>query len=281
MDMLRFLTQKLKSQSINEVTPYHPKETENDEDFNSDSEEENQELQQLNKEGRHGGQISNCCTFTPPTNAVSMCTKPHQPLEDRPCLTENVLQSLSERDRHSSEEELADIEKQCKENQAAEKRKWSQANRWSVNGESSGSSDDEVRDLCSKPVPVLFSSSPPKQLQRLRHVSPGSQVFLANVRSTAESSPRKRHRQGLGDISPHLLNRPSLDFEKMQQKMMFKKHGHGMRARVVKIRSISVSNTSRAAAPARFLCDPAVFSFRSLSTINPLTPVEDPSLAAY
>ncbi|XP_077996540.1 uncharacterized protein LOC144449839 [Glandiceps talaboti] len=273
MDMLRFLTQKLKSQSLNEVTPYEPKEAENDHDFTSDSEEENQEVQHLDKESRHGGLNSNC--FTP------TISKPHQPLEDRPCLTDNVLQpfSLSERDRHSSEEELANIEKQCKENQAAEKRKWSQANRWSFNGDSSGSSDDEVRDLCSKPGPVLFSSSPPKQLQRLCHRVPGNQVFLANVRPTAESSPRKRHRQGLGEISPHLLNRPSLDFEKMQQKMVFKKHGHAVRARVVKIRSVSVSNASRASP--RFLCDPAVFSFRSLSTINPLTPVEDPSLTAY
>ncbi|XP_006823742.1 uncharacterized protein LOC100366878 [Saccoglossus kowalevskii] len=278
--MLRFLTQKLRSQSLNEVTPYDPKEVEKDEDFNSGSEAENQEIEQLSKESRHDGQIASGYPLPVLANTVSICSvKSHQPLEDRPCLTENVFKPLTEKDRHSSEEELENIEKQCKENQAAEKRKWSQVNRLSFNGESPGSSDDEVRDLCFKPVPVLFSSSPPKQLQRLCHRSHGSRVFLANV-GPSDSSPRKRHRQGLGELSPHLLNRPSLDFEKMQQKMYLKKHGPaGVRARVVKIRSLNVSAAARQ--PARFLCDPAVFSFRSISTINSLPPVEDPTLTAY
>ncbi|XP_011612477.1 uncharacterized protein isoform X2 [Takifugu rubripes] len=68
--------------------------------------------------------------------------------------------------------------------------------------------------------------------------------------------------------------RPSLDLEKMQQKMLLKKNCGG-KTRTIKIRSLNNSRPSP-----RFTYDPSIFAFRSLSTGPPcsvLTQPEDPS----
>ncbi|VVC34129.1 Hypothetical protein CINCED_3A021861 [Cinara cedri] len=87
----------------------------------------------------------------------------------------------------------------------------------------SGSSDDEVQGLMStRPTPLKFCASPPSHVHKpgqctvssspplkLVHLSPRQSVSLPNT------SPRKRHR-----TRHHLtrnVQRPCLDFEKMQQ----------------------------------------------------------------
>ena len=118
--------------------------------------------------------------------------------------------------RHSSEEELTGINCTFRE-----KRTWSQANHCnSCEPYSSGSSDEEVKDLLCSTQPVLFSSSPPKGVHRFsKTLSP--RVFLARVSPgcTSSVSPRKRHRQTLSnDVSDAstVIQRPCIDFEKMQ-----------------------------------------------------------------
>ena len=119
-----------------------------------------------------------------------------------------------EHEGNSSEEELSGInlhQFQC------EKRKWSEVAHSGQHPEGHGSSDEEVKDLISMPVPSNFSTSPPKTAARLRRtVSP--KLFLANVSPVCDScwiSPRKRPRHHAG-VSPVVIQRPYLDLEKMQ-----------------------------------------------------------------
>ncbi|XP_072031371.1 uncharacterized protein [Amphiura filiformis] len=279
--MLKFLTQKLRAQSLNEVQPFEPTETDKvsaqevEEEYHTDSEEENLEVEQLFQERK----MCNGNYGSSPGPASIGIVAPHpikpRPLEDSVNSTENIL-SCESRDRHSSEEELAHIERQ-----APEKRKWSQV--CGLNGESSGSSDDEVKELCARPMPLRFSASPPRHLQKItrKHSDGSTMLFVANVGPSISdfASPRKRHRQSCTDDA-YVQNGRCMDFEKMQQKL--RKHSlHGVRgARMVRIKSIQLNNSR---VPPRLLCDPAVFSFRSLSTISPMTPVEDPAphLTAY
>ena len=144
---------------------------------------------------------------------LSLATKP-RPLEDNS--TENILLSSSE--RHSSEEELA-----CLDRQLPEKRKWSQMNNWNRSSDVSSSSDEEVRDLFTKTSsPLQFSTSPPKHLCRLSPKRIDSKThFMANVvgPSGDYTSPRKRHRHAHHDS--HLQSGRRIDFEKMQQVITF------------------------------------------------------------
>lgn len=87
----------------------------------------------------------------------------------------------------------------------------------------SGSSDDEVQGLMStRPMPLKFCASPPSHVHKpgqctvsaspplkLVHLSPRQSVSLPNT------SPRKRHRQR--HHPTRNVQRPCLDFEKMQQ----------------------------------------------------------------
>lgn len=131
--------------------------------------------------------------------------------------------SSTEFERHSSEEELCVLAEAAI---SAPIKKCSPL----VNGinESSGSSDEEVRDLfssniCSKPARHLaFSSSPPKGVHRTPK-SPSSHVFVAAMSSSSpymcSVSPRKRHRQMLSKDDTDdatVMQRPCLDFYKMQ-----------------------------------------------------------------
>lgn len=157
------------------------------------------------------------------------------------CSLDYEPSSSTEFDHHSSEDELAIIN--CGNHELhPEKRKWSQVNRCNSCDDSSCSSDEELRDLLSEPKPLNFSSSPPKGVQKLsRTLSPP--LFLANLSPKSvrlcSVSPRKRHRQtNSSDVSDAtVIQRPCLDFEKMQ-KTLFRKHlPHGVtKARIVKIR---------------------------------------------
>lgn len=270
---LRFLTSKFRAQTLNEVQPFDPSnmvcKISGEEIENTDSEEENLEVEQLFRERRlcsgTMGQVPG------PHQYPSLATKP-RPLEDSS--SENILMSS---ERNSSEEELA-----CMDRHAPEKRKWSQMNQWSRNSDVSSSSDEEVRDLLTKTSsPLQFSTSPPKHLCKLSPKRIDSKThFMTNVVSPSSgdySSPRKRHRH---NHDTTLQSGRRIDFEKMQQKMFTKRHtlhGHGLKsAKLVRIKTITLNNR----VPPRLLSDPNICSFRSLC-INPMTPVEDPSLAAY
>nr|XP_028580263.1 uncharacterized protein LOC114594572 isoform X3 [Podarcis muralis] len=272
--MLKILTKKLRNQSLNEIQPFQLKISypPSDEEDSDDSEGENQELAQIDKERRRN------CTLTP------LATNQLQNQENQCCkVRAHFPPGL---DRHSSEEELERISCEF----AAEKRKWSQVNRLSCCGDScnTSSSDEEVKNLCgmsfrpvveaadglhATPSPVLFSASPPKRLQPLVRTPTSRPLIFTSVGASYEQAmPCKRHRQGYGDK----VGRPSLDLEKMQQKMLFKKNC-GTKTRIIKIRHIHGSRPSP-----HFVYDPSAFAFRSLSTLKPLSPiapVEEPSCA--
>ncbi|XP_055361473.1 uncharacterized protein si:dkey-16j16.4 isoform X10 [Betta splendens] len=84
-----------------------------------------------------------------------------------------------------------------------------------------------------------------------------------------QSAPYRKYRHSYSGEP----GRPSLDLEKMQQKMLLKKNCGG-KTRTIKIRNL----TSSRPLP-RYTCDPSIFAFRSLSTAppcSPLTSSEDP-----
>ncbi|XP_069092327.1 uncharacterized protein [Pleurodeles waltl] len=269
--MLKILTRKLRNQSLSEIQPFQLKISRplSDEEDSEDSEGENQELAQIDKERRRN------CTLTP------LAINQLQNQENQCCKVRALFHASL--DRHSSEEELERISREF----AAEKRKWSQVSRLSCLNDTTSSSDEEVKNLCGMsfhpveqagglrtiPSPVLFSASPPKRLQPLGR-SPASRplIFTSVGTGFEQGMPCKRHKQCYGDKTC----RPSLDLEKMQQKMLLKKNC-GAKTRVFKIRSI---NSSRQ--PPHYVYDPSIFAFRSLSTVKPLSPkapLEEPSCA--
>lgn len=227
-DMLNFLTHKLRTHSINEenrkVDDDHDSGTESDEDLEP----------RVNFNSRMQCRISNVSP------------------EDTGCCVESPLPD--HHDAHSSEEELEVINRNKTEiNNGAvratsvclpEKRKWSQIGRYSPEnvenishysnvsprsscsscqrfgeegGQHSGSSDDEVHNFAgSMSPPVQFRTSPPLEalkpgrttsVQKMKSLSPPAKIVHYEV------SPRKRSRH-----SRHShIQRPYLDFEKMQQ----------------------------------------------------------------
>ncbi|KAF2901828.1 hypothetical protein ILUMI_04360 [Ignelater luminosus] len=237
--MLKFLTHKLRTHSINEDNFTEKADEDHDSGTESDDEIEDPELSAPAMSER-------MCSVSPADTGCSM----ESPAPDQ-------------HDPHSSEEELEVINstKQARSERPfraasvclPEKRKWSQVGdsyaRWyspeneenmshygnlspaspcspygnkyygddTVHLEHSGSSDDEVHHLlASMATPVQFRTSPP-----LEAVKPGGRTPNSKIRSLSpppklvhyEVSPRKRSRH-----TRHLhVQRPCLDFEKMQQ----------------------------------------------------------------
>lgn len=163
-DMLKYLTQKFRSQTLNEIQPFqnkgdedHDSGTESDEDIHDDLEDVDDSVSDCSHHF--------CCTC----NQSSMSrTTTHEiseySLDSISCTSDYERQSLDfERqsldfERHSSEEELSIIHKEI----ASEKRKWSHVHLSSC--DSTGSVDEEVKELMLEPQPIMFSSSPPKDV---------------------------------------------------------------------------------------------------------------------
>ncbi|KAL0267154.1 UNVERIFIED_CONTAM: hypothetical protein PYX00_009503 [Menopon gallinae] len=184
-------------------------------------------------------------------NRANAGRRPFAPPEGNTYFLDSVLQADGDvnNDNHSSEEELEVINSRPKEplicrngsrcgnlsvnlrsasvNALPEKRRWSEIslsgvgsvgkiNRLSVTpgakiDQSSGSSDDEVQGLfAAMSTPVEFRSSPPRNL-----VKPGKSHSPPPKLFHQEVSSRRRHRHT--HRPHHLLQRPCLDFEKMQQ----------------------------------------------------------------
>lgn len=172
--MLKYLTQKLRSQTLNEVQPYQEK-LDDDHDSGTESDDENQDLE--DEDPRDVMYQHDTSSY----GSASPCNHPPSPLmhaldsngtheisdlslDSISCTSDFERQSL-DFDRHSSEEELENIHREV----VAEKRKWSQAN--TRNCESACSSDEEVKELMLEPQPVLFRCSPPKGVHKLNNNS--------------------------------------------------------------------------------------------------------------
>uniref|UniRef100_A0A8C5DIY4 Si:dkey-16j16.4 n=1 Tax=Gouania willdenowi TaxID=441366 RepID=A0A8C5DIY4_GOUWI len=232
--MLKTLTKKLRRHSLNDFHPfrlkisYHGGGEGGDSD---DSEGENQELAQIDKERRRN------CGLTPLATSQQDNQGPISPSRLR-CLRLLLDANL---DRHSSEEELERISH-------GDSRKWVSAlPQCHGDHHSSASSDEEVKDLCgcrstasntcltSSPSPVLFSSSPPHSLRltpkrfQLQGMQPVTRPII--LTHFDQSAPYRKYRHSYSGEP----GRPSLDLEKMQQKMMLKKNCGG-KTRTIKIR---------------------------------------------
>ncbi|MEQ2181035.1 hypothetical protein GOODEAATRI_007264 [Goodea atripinnis] len=279
--MLKTLTKKLRRHSLNEIHPFQLKISyhgSGEGGESDDSEGENQELAQIDRERRRN------CALTPLATSQQHNQGPVSPARLR-CLRLLLDANL---DRHSSEEELERIS--CGDN-----RKWVSAfPQCHSDHHSSASSDEEVRDLCgcrsppasarplvepgaaclaASPSPVLFSSSPPRNLKpppirfQLQMAQPVARPII--LTHFDQSAPYRKYRHSYSSEP----GRPSLDLEKMQQKMLLKKNCGG-KTRTMKIRNLTGSRP-----PSRYSYDPSIFAFRSLSPAPPcrsLTPSEDP-----
>lgn len=264
--MLKFLALKFKNQSINEVRPYEPQvflPENSDLEENADEDDELREINAADNNNIHEDSFKIKSSFAGQLEQESA--------------KENIY---TERDHKEENRGFLPIEIPTRESSAAEKRKWSQVNTHKLlqqfaSGNDSSSSDDEIKELCSKKSgPLVLSSSPPGKVTVLSKHS----AFSARVRPTihtSEGHSRKKHRVVFAE-DDGLFSRPSLNFEKMQQKsVLIKKHTHGLsRPRPVRIRSLSNGRHSRG-------CDPAVLSFKPIQ-MNPsfsLAPVEEPGFA--
>ncbi|XP_041711580.1 uncharacterized protein si:dkey-16j16.4 [Coregonus clupeaformis] len=277
--MLKTLTKKLRRHSLNEIHPFQFKISyhgSGEGAESDDSEGENQELAQIDRERRRN------CSLTPLATSQQHNQGPLSParLRHLRLLLDPTL------DRHSSEEELERIS-----HGVGDGRKWMLKHRHGDH-HSSASSDEEVRDLCGcVPVaaslepgtclaastsPVHFSSSPPRSLKppppiwlQFQVVQPAARpIILTHFDQSA--APYRKHRHSYGGEP----GRPSLDLEKMQQKMLLKKNSGG------KTRTIKIRNMTGTRPLPRYAYDPSIFAFRSLSRVppcNPLTPSEDPT----
>lgn len=259
--MLRYLTYKLKTQSLNESESNSYQQTKNDDDHDSGTESDDEgadaeELEQymdgrnLHHDGSSAPSDRASSTLETITDTDDRSTEERQQLSaasktdvESPSLEpalDSALPSDSDHnfDHHSSEEELEVIncasaaslrERNSHHHpQYAEKRKWSQANNRLSFGENSASSDEEVRDLMCVSAPVEFRSSPPANVPKpSRSLSPPPKLFHASVANIpphelCSVSPRKRHRRTLLTTnSTNNVQRPCLDFEKMQQVLSF------------------------------------------------------------
>ncbi|XP_051941812.1 uncharacterized protein si:dkey-16j16.4 [Hippocampus zosterae] len=274
--MLKNLTKKLRRHSLNEIHPFQRKFSyhgSGEGGESDDSEGENQELAQIDRERRR-----NCALIPLATS------QQHNQGAPSPARLRRLRLLLDGNlDRHSSEEELERIS-------YGDNRKWASSLPQCHGDHHSGaSSDEEVRDLCgcgspaaaaaTRPLvepdarlaatssPVLFSSSPPCSIKpppmrfQLQVVQPVTRPII--LTHFDQSAPYRKYRHGYGGE----LGRPSLDLEKMQQKMLLKKNCGG-KTRTIKIRTLTGSRP-----PPRYTYDPSIFAFRSLSTV-PLS--EDP-----
>lgn len=131
-----------------------------------------------------------------------------------------------EKDPREEKTGFLPIEIPTRENTAPEKRKWSQVNTHKLlqqfaSGNDSSSSDDEIKELCSKKSGrIVLSSSPPGKVTVLSKHSAFSSIVRPTT-YTSEGHLRKKHRLVFAEdeafASRETVSRPSLNFEKMQQ----------------------------------------------------------------
>lgn len=250
--MLKYLTHKLRNQSLNESEAFSTQ-TDDDHDSGTESDDEGADIEELQKymesiihldskgnrslrKSKNTSEVTesnnHVCPYNKRRNQHSRAsrTELESPLPE-PAL-DSALPSDSDHnfDHHSSEEELEVINSSSvvhhreRITSHPEKRKWSQANHHLSLGEySGGSSDEEVRDLMCLSAPVEFRTSPPANVHKpSKCLSPPPKVFHSSVANIpphelCSVSPRKRHRRTPTAVAGGPIQRPCLDFEKMQQ----------------------------------------------------------------
>ncbi|XP_022186375.1 uncharacterized protein LOC111045307 [Nilaparvata lugens] len=277
--MLKFLTHKLKTHSLNEEHP-HQKVEEDDHDSGTESDDEHADIDDPETSMESEGSAMSVVQGMGGMGFGGVSVSPY--LLDSALASDN---DLNYDDHHSSEEELENINssnlpahapnardaRSRSTSTLPEKRKWSQVTPEAVTCSSSssseepppaqrrapnvqlsvspaalcghatahgkgkpyslaptrahscseqgGSSDEEVQGLLAT-TPVQFRTSPPRGTHRPHrtlapHPSPSP---LLPLQQHDSSSPRKRHRQAPANARhPHAIQRPCLDFEKMQQ----------------------------------------------------------------
>jgi uncharacterized protein YaiE (UPF0345 family) len=290
--MLKFLTHKLRTHSLNEDQPHQDK-ADDDHDSGTESDDEHGETEDQESIMESEAERSSGSTVSPGPyvgSGITACSPAS------PYFLDSALPSDSDHnyDHHSSEEELEVINNPsncaavgtsakelltCRSGSVStvmpEKRKWSQMTAGStcslsntchqpthssgrltiaetcsfIHGgsscnvelgggggggrasvaviattpaadQSSGSSDEEVQGLlAAMATPVQFRTSPPLDAHKPgRSQSPPPKLFHyggnASAAAALEVSPRKRHRH---TPRAHHIQRPCLDFEKMQQ----------------------------------------------------------------
>lgn len=290
--MLKFLTHKLRTHSLNEDQPHQDK-ADDDHDSGTESDDEHGETEDQESIMESEAERSSGSTVSPgpyASSGITACSPAS------PYFLDSALPSDSDHnyDHHSSEEELEVINNPsncavvgtsakelltCRSGSVSavlpEKRKWSQMTAGStcslsntchqpthssgrltiaetcsfIHGgsscnvalggggggggasvaviattpaadQSSGSSDEEVQGLlAAMATPVQFRTSPPLDAHKPgRSQSPPQKLFHyggnASAAAALEVSPRKRHRH---TPRAHHIQRPCLDFEKMQQ----------------------------------------------------------------
>ncbi|XP_054713318.1 uncharacterized protein LOC129222798 [Uloborus diversus] len=240
--MLRYLTHKLRTQSLNETETYHVK-TDDDRDSGTESDDEGAEIEELQKymesiisldssrhsehhrrSKRHHQHLPSQVTAEDDGAASSPAdAPPSRPPHHRhhhhhrrrtshhrssPALADSALPSDSDHnvDHHSSEEELEVINSGSPTTPRLpqpEKRKW----------DCSAPLDDEqtLGDDDENNCPVEFRTSPPAHAHK-----PSKCLRQAHIpaHELCSVSPRKRHRR---TPTGQAIQRPCLDFEKMQQ----------------------------------------------------------------
>ncbi|XP_031554078.1 uncharacterized protein LOC116291100 [Actinia tenebrosa] len=274
--MLKFLTSKFRNQSLNEVRPYEPQgflRHESDMEGMERSEDEDEELRNLNLEGSVS--LNNNIVEAEESNSKPLvlnfkeCPSLDQENLPPPLQTEGKKIAGIDGSTGFSPIDIPHTTEDCK-NLLAEKRKWSQvSNKRFLHQLGSGndsSSDDEIKELFStKTSSGILSSSPPGKVTVLSKHS----AFCAQVRPT-DGHSRRKHRVIICD------ERPSLNFEKMQQKTLLKKYPYGVsRPRAIRIRNMSQSNMKHG-----FSYDQAMLVFKPIA-MNPsfnLAPVEEPGI---
>lgn len=259
--MLKFLTQKLKSQTLNEIQPFTEKVDDNDDrDSGTESDEGNEDDEiedECNNNAFRRSHINANDQYS-----VEQCST-HEiseynldsdyNLDSISCTSDYERQSL-DFEHHSSEEELEIIHKEV----VAEKRKRLQPSRLCDSG-----SDEEVKELMLQPQPINFSSTPPKV------VSCSIPVMVMTI----SSRKRLRHNTNSDTQLESSVRRPCLDFEKMQKNAVKKQCTQGIgRAKIVKIKTVNGNKYSKP--------ETGMFSFQSISSSSSaMTPVEEPSCA--
>ncbi|XP_077476787.1 uncharacterized protein LOC144089627 [Stigmatopora argus] len=246
--MLKTLTKKLRRHSLNESRhPFQLKFSYHGAVESDDSEGENLELAQIDGERRRNGALTPLAA-SQQHNQGALSPGPLCRHRRRLLLLDAHL------DGHSSGEEPEPIGR-GKRTSALRRRRALGDRRGSP------SSDEEVRALCGggghgrrSPAvgspPLLLGSSPPRGTPSppVRFEPPAVPVTSGHPDPSA----------------PYGKHRPSLDLEKMQQKMLLRKKCGG-KTRSVKIRTLSSSRP-----PARYTYDPSILAFRSLSATQPV-----------
>ncbi|XP_065062968.1 uncharacterized protein LOC135689599 isoform X2 [Rhopilema esculentum] len=278
--MLKFITHKLRNQSLNEVRPIENQGSwlaEHLEELESIGGDTGKDIPTPNERDNGNGNNNNFPSLTGEPHVLEPLLKELR-LEKYSenaginYLTSSRLEVFSEQSLKEKEPENDSKRDETKENQpcflpvlefpartfpsSTDKRKLTDFKRRKVESSSdSSSSDDELKELCSYSSAKLRACSRPPDK-------------IAAVSSSFVVCQRRRNR----GPSPRLqtMPRPSINFERMQQTMVFRKQ----RSRVVRVRTLpSMQAASRH-------CDPSVLGFKPITNINPcinhLAPVEDP-----